>query len=44
MPAKSSSQRAYLAIHFGQQWMQAHHFDNKGSLPKHVKKRKAAGR
>ena len=44
MPAKSQAQRAYLYAHFGGAWVQAHHFDNKGSLPKHVKKKKASGR
>lgn len=44
MPAKSQAQRAYLAQHFGVAWMREHHFDNKGPLPKHVKKRKAGGR
>ncbi len=39
MPAKSQSQRAYLAMHFGDDWMKEHHFDNKGKLPAHVKKK-----
>jgi len=44
VPAKSQAQRAYLYAHFGGAWVQAHHFDNKGALPKHVKKKKASGR
>ncbi len=36
MPAKSQSQRAYLAIHFGPAWLREHHFNNKGPLPKYV--------
>ena len=48
MPAKSQAQRAYLNSHFGHAWVKAHGFDNKGKLPKHVKKKgkktKARGR
>lgn len=44
MPAKSQAQRAYLYAHFGPAWVKAHHFDNKGKLPKHVKKLKSSGR
>jgi hypothetical protein len=40
MPAKSQAQRAYLANKFGPEWMRKHHFDNKGKLPRHVKKGK----
>lgn len=40
MPAKSQAQRRYLAMKFGIEWMRAHGFDNKGKLPKHVKKTK----
>lgn len=39
MPAKSQAQRAYLNAKFGHAWVKAHHFDNKGKLPAHVKKR-----
>jgi hypothetical protein len=44
MPAKSQAQRAYLAMRFGEGWLREHHFDNKGKLPKHVKRKKARGR
>jgi hypothetical protein len=44
MPAKSDAQRRYLNAHFGHAWMKAHHYDNPGKLPTHVKKRKARGR
>lgn len=37
MPAKSQAQRAYLNAHFGHDWVKAHHFDNKGKLPSHVR-------
>lgn len=33
MPAKSQTQRAYLQRRFGPDWMNRHHFDNKGRLP-----------
>lgn len=39
MPAKSQAQRAYLEMHFGREWVKRHGFDNKGKLPKHVKKK-----
>lgn len=39
MPAKSQAQRAYLNMKFGHAWVKEHGFDNKGKLPKHVKKR-----
>jgi hypothetical protein len=42
LPARSQAQRAYLNQHFGHDWVKAHHFDNKGKLPYHVKKK--AGR
>ena len=44
MPAKSQAQRAYLYATKGEAWVQAYHFDTKGPLPKHVKKKKASGR
>lgn len=37
MPAKSQAQRKYLNAKFGHKWVKAHHFDNKGPLPKKVK-------
>lgn len=37
MPAKSQKQRALLNAKFGHAWVKAHHFDNKGKLPKYVK-------
>ena len=37
MPAMSQSQRGYLGVHFGPEWMKHHHFDNKGKLPAHVR-------
>ena len=40
MPAKSQAQRAYLFQKFGKKWVEKHHFDNKGKLPKHVKQGK----
>ena len=39
MPAKSQSQRAFLNMHFGHDWVKNHHFDNKGKLPSHVAKK-----
>ncbi len=39
MPALSEAQRAYLNMHFGHEWVKAHHFDNKGKLPARVKKK-----
>lgn len=40
MPVKSQAQRAYLNSKFGHEWVKEHGFDQKGHLPKHVKKRK----
>jgi hypothetical protein len=37
MPAKSQAQRELLNARFGHQWVKAHHFDNRGKLPAHVK-------
>ena len=37
MPAKSESQRRYLNMRFGHDWVKKHGFDNKGKLPKHAK-------
>lgn len=41
MPAKSEAQRRYLAVKFGGEWMQQHHFDNPGKLPARVGRKKA---
>lgn len=40
MPAKSQAQRALLYAKFGAAWVKEHGFDNKGKLPKHVRKPK----
>lgn len=40
MPARSQAQRAYLNAKFGHAWVKAHHFDNKGKLPAHVRKKR----
>lgn len=40
MPAKSEAQRRLLNAKFGHAWVQAHHFDNTGKLPEHVKPKK----
>lgn len=40
MPAKSQAQRKYLNMRFGHAWVKLHGFDNKGTLPYHVKKKK----
>lgn len=39
MPARSEAQRRYLNMKFGHEWVKSHHFDNKGKLPTHAKKR-----
>lgn len=41
MPAVSQSQREYLFATKGKAWVKEHHFDNKGSLPAHVPKKKS---
>ena len=38
MPAKSVSQRKLLYAKFGKEWVEKHHFDTPGPLPKKVKK------
>ena len=38
MPAVSQMQREALNAKFGHQWVKAHHFDNKGKLPKYAHK------
>ena len=40
MPAKSQKQRAKLYATKGKAWVKAHHFDNKGKLPKTARKGK----
>lgn len=39
MPAVSEAQRRKLYAKFGEAWVKKHHFDNKGKLPMHVKKK-----
>jgi len=39
MPAKSQAQRAFLFATKGHAWVKRHHYDNKGKLPYHVKKK-----
>jgi hypothetical protein len=43
MPAKSSAQRKWVFAVKGKKWAEAHHFDNTGKLPAHVKKSKGKG-
>lgn len=38
MPAKSEAQRKLLYAKFGAAWVKKHHFNNKGKLPKKVKR------
>jgi hypothetical protein len=38
MPAVSEAQRRYLFSKFGAGWVKAHHFDNPGKLPLHVRR------
>lgn len=38
MPAKSEAQRRFIYGVKGKAFAEAHHFDNKGKLPKRVKK------
>jgi hypothetical protein len=40
MPAKSQRQRAWAYAVKGPQWARAHHFNNKGKLPKTSRKGK----
>ncbi len=40
MPAKSEAQRDYLYMKFGENWVKKHHFNNRGKLPKRLKKKK----
>lgn len=39
-PAKSQAQRAFIYATKGAKFAKAHHFDNKGKLPKHATKPK----
>jgi hypothetical protein len=43
MPAVSQMQREALNAKFGHAWVKAHHFDNKGKLPKYKRKKKENG-
>lgn len=43
MPVKSQSQRAYLNMRFGHEWVKEHGFDQKGKLPKHKRKKRREG-
>ena len=38
MPARSQRQRAFIFATKGPSWAKAHHFDNKGKLPKTSRK------
>jgi hypothetical protein len=40
VPAKSKKQRAWAFASKGPAWAKAHHFDNKGKLPKTKRKKK----
>jgi hypothetical protein len=40
MPAKSQKQRAWAFGVMGPSWAKAHHFNNKGKLPKTSRKKK----
>ena len=39
MPAKSQKQRRWAFGTKGEKWARAHHFDNKGKLPKTARKK-----
>jgi hypothetical protein len=39
VPAKSQAQRRYIYATKGKAWAKKHHFDNKGKLPRKVKKK-----
>lgn len=39
MPAKSQQQRRWAFAVMGPRWAKAHHFDNKGKLPKTSRKK-----
>ena len=40
MPAVSQKQRSFLFATKGKKWAEAHHFDNKGHLPKYKRKKR----
>jgi len=40
LPVKSEAQRRLLYARFGAAWVRAHHFDQKGKLPAHARRRK----
>lgn len=40
MPARSQAQRQFLHARFGHAWVKRHHFDNRGKLPKRVKRKR----
>ena len=40
MPARSQAQRRWAFGVKGARWARKHHFDNKGKLPKRVKRKK----
>lgn len=40
MPARSQAQRRWAFGVKGARWARKHHFDNKGKLPKRVRRRK----
>lgn len=41
MPAKSVAQQRLIFARFGAKFAKAHHFDNKGPLPLHVRAHQA---
>lgn len=43
MPTKSEAQRRFLYATKGEEWVKAHHFDNKGKLPEHVAPKRYKG-
>lgn len=40
MPARSQAQRRFLHARFGHAWVKRHGFDNRGKLPKRVKRKR----
>lgn len=44
MPAKSAAQRRFIYGVKGKKFAKAHHFDNKGKLPKRVKPKSKKGK
>jgi len=39
VPARSEAQRRFLNARFGHAWVKRHHFDNKGKLPGHARRK-----